>query len=96
MHLGPDGTFNRALKTFAYQRDEPRVQQQLCLLHPHRHDRQPLMGAVVRRQLRAPDQRSGLHQAVHVDREHLHGLGQDQLWAGTIKTAFHRSPATSS
>lgn len=72
------------MKAFAYQRYEPWVQEQLCLLRPHRHDRQPLMGAVVCRQFRAPDQRSGLHQAVHVDWKHLHGVWQDQLWVGTL------------
>lgn len=80
------GSFPRARKAFAYQRDEPWVQQQLRLLHPHRHDRRPLMGAVVRRQFGAADQRCGLHQAVHVDREHFHGVGQDQLWVGPIET----------
>lgn len=37
------------------------------------------MGSVVRRQLGAADQGGGLHEAVHVDRKHLHGVGQDQL-----------------
>lgn len=64
----------------AYQRDEPRVEQQLRLLHGHGHEGHPVVGPVVCGQLGAAHQGRGLHQAVHVDREHLHGVGQDQLW----------------
>ena len=67
-----------------HQWDEAGVQQQLGVLHAHGHDGQPLVGAVVvvRGQLRAAHQGGRPHQAVHVHREHLHGLGQDQLGGG--------------
>lgn len=67
----------------SYQGDETRVEQQLRLLHPHGHDRQPLVSPVIRGQLGAAHQGRRLHQAVHVDREHLHGVGQDQLHPDT-------------
>lgn len=76
----------------AYQRDEARVEQQLRILHAHRHDGQPLMGSVVRRQLGAADQGGGLHEAVHVDRKHLHGVGQDQLRTKTKPSVTHFKP----
>ena len=65
-----------------HQWDEAGVQQQLGVLHAHGHDDQPLVGAVVRWQLRAAHQGGRPHQAVHVHREHLHGVGQDQLGGG--------------
>ena len=67
-----------------HQWDEAGVQQQLGVLHAHGHDGQPLVGAVVRGQLRAAHQGGRPHQAVHVHREHLHGLGQDQLGGGGV------------
>lgn len=66
-----------------YQWDEAWVEQQLCVFHPHGHDRQPLMGSVISGELCAAHQGSTFHQAVHVDWEHLHGIRQDQLQMDT-------------
>lgn len=67
-----------------YQRDESRVEQQLCLLYPHGHHGQSLVGSVVGWELRAAHQRARFHQAVHVDWKHLHGVRQDQLWTQVL------------
>lgn len=72
----------------SYQWNKTWVEQQLCVLHPHAHDRQPLMGSVVCGELGAAHQRSSFHQAVHVDREHLHGVRQDQLHAEKCYSYF--------
>ena len=46
------------------------------------------MGPVVCGELRAGHQGRCFHQAVHVDREHLHGARQDQLNMDTCITMF--------
>lgn len=63
----------------SYQWEEAWVEQQLGVLHPHGQDWLPLVGPVVCGELSVAQQGGSFHQAVHVDREHFHGVGQDQL-----------------
>lgn len=69
----------RVVVFLPYQGSEARVEKQLSVLHPHGHDRQPLVGSVICGELCAAHQGGRFHQAVHVDWEHFHGIRQDQL-----------------